>query len=288
MNCVFCNPSKLSDKIIFQDNLILSFVPEPRAVEDAILVIPRRHVERIAELTDDESTAIMREVGRIGETLDNGSGSGLMQKFQPLQEENGIKVNHLHFHVFPRAKGEKKLFPVPDPNDFSGMKPVSKDEVSRLINLLRNDNPRPNISLRIAMKAAIFNSQNELLLLRYKKTHYNKKVREKWGLPGGKIKADEPLLDGLRREISEETGLKNIDIGAPFAISEWWPTKNNTKLHIVATFLMCRTTFTGGGVVLSKEHDDFAWVTRDDLSKFDIMSPESQEIPKAFERLKND
>lgn len=60
-----------------------------------------------------------------------------MQKYQPLQKENGVKQNHLHFHVFPRMKDESQLFPVPQPNDFSGFYTPTEDEISVLINKLK-------------------------------------------------------------------------------------------------------------------------------------------------------
>ncbi len=72
------------------------------------------------ELTRDEGADIMQELGRLGMILDNGFGTGIIQKYMPLQAENGVKVNHLHYHVFPRQEREARLFPVPVPNSFEG------------------------------------------------------------------------------------------------------------------------------------------------------------------------
>lgn len=41
--------------------------------------------------------------------------------------------------------------------------------------------------------------------------------RKLWSFPGGKVNADESLLDALRREVKEETGLV-IDVAAPLDI----------------------------------------------------------------------
>jgi diadenosine tetraphosphate (Ap4A) HIT family hydrolase len=100
-------------------------------------VIPKRHITTLAELTAEEGAAIMTELGRLSHALDAGYGTGVMQKYQPLQAENGIKVSHLHFHVFPRYEDEASLFPVPEPNSFDGFVRPSDEEVAILIQRLR-------------------------------------------------------------------------------------------------------------------------------------------------------
>lgn len=79
----------------------------------------------------------MGEIGRLSSLVDKGFGTGVMQKYQPTQAENGIKVNHLHFHVFPRVENETGLFPVPIPNDFSGFTPPSRQQIKELLGILK-------------------------------------------------------------------------------------------------------------------------------------------------------
>ncbi len=117
--------------------LFLTIVSDPSFRRGYCLVVPRRHVTTPGELTPDEAGTIMLELGRLSAALDEGYGTGIMQKYQPLQTENGIKVSHLHFHVFPRLEHESGLFPTPEPNDFSGFSPTPRSEIARLIELLR-------------------------------------------------------------------------------------------------------------------------------------------------------
>lgn len=114
-----------------------SFVSRPWFRNGHCLVIPNRHIVTLAELEDTESAAILAEVGRLAVALDKGYGTGMMQKYQPLQDENGIKVNHLHVHVFPRNESETMLFPVPEPNTFDGFSLPSNTEVGELAQQLR-------------------------------------------------------------------------------------------------------------------------------------------------------
>jgi ADP-ribose pyrophosphatase YjhB (NUDIX family) len=53
--------------------------------------------------------------------------------------------------------------------------------------------------------ALIRNAHGELLLVR--------QANGRWGLPGGKLKADEGVLTGLVREVHEETGLRGRVVG---------------------------------------------------------------------------
>jgi len=137
-------------------------------------------------------------------------------------------------------------------------------------------------SLRVAMKAAIFNEKSQLLILQVSKNHYNESAREKWDLPGGKIKADEPFMNGFRREILEETGLKNFEIIRPFSVQEWWPMIKGTKTHIVATFFICKVKSDVNIRLSENEHDNFVWITTDEIDNYDFQIPGREVAYAAF------
>ena len=56
----------------------------------------------------------------------------------------------------------------------------------------------------ITVDALIFNKSGEILLIQ--RLHYP--FAGEWALPGGFLEIDELLVDGCRREVEEETGLK--------------------------------------------------------------------------------
>ncbi len=128
--CAFCDHQSLEERTIANGRHILSIVSRPRFRPGHSLVIPRRHIETLAELNEQESLEMMKEIGRLSLLLDRGFGSGVMQKYQPRQLENGIKVNHLHVHVFPRYSEEDVLFPVPVPNSFEGFHQPTAEEIA--------------------------------------------------------------------------------------------------------------------------------------------------------------
>lgn len=136
-DCAWCDEKDLQWRTIRTTKLSRSFVSTPWFRDGQCLVVPIRHITSVHELTAEESADIMMELGRLGQLLDNGFGTGIMQKFMPLQGQNGIKMNHLHFHVFPRQEREDGLFPTPYPNDFSAFYQPDRSQVLKLVQLLQ-------------------------------------------------------------------------------------------------------------------------------------------------------
>lgn len=99
------------------------------------------------------------------------------------------------------------------------------------------------------------------------------------GCTGGRIDDDEKFYDGLMREVKEETGLA-VEVIEPVYIGEWWPVIREVPNHIVAMFVACRAVTEN--VVLSKEHDDYAWVDADSLPEYAVMSPDDEPIKRAL------
>ncbi len=122
--------------MIKSGSLFLSFVSKPWFRSGHCLVVPKRHITMPSELTKEEGAEIMEELGRLSKLLDQGFGSGIIQKYMPKQSENGVKMNHLHFHVFPRQEKEKHLFPTPDPNQFEGFYTPTDEDIKELISKL--------------------------------------------------------------------------------------------------------------------------------------------------------
>ncbi|MBX9831309.1 NUDIX domain-containing protein [Candidatus Babeliales bacterium] len=130
---------------------------------------------------------------------------------------------------------------------------------------------------RIATKAIIANEKNEILLVR--EARYDEGTNAgKHMLPGGRIEIGEPYLDGLKREVREETGLE-VAVGAPVFVGEWFPVIKGVPTQIVAVFFACRAL--SSHVVLSAEHDQFMWVNPGQLGAYN-MAPADVQAIQAF------
>jgi phosphoglycolate phosphatase len=113
--------------------------------------------------------------------------------------------------------------------------------------------------------ALIFNPQGEVLMIR---TH---KWSHKWGIPGGKIKSNEPSEAALRREILEETGLAVKDIRFELVQDCIEPPEFYRKAHFI--LLNYTAVSTSTEVRLNDEAEDHRWVTLEAADKMELNTP---------------
>ena len=131
------------------------------------------------------------------------------------------------------------------------------------------------IRQRIATKALIVNPEGKLLIVREAVTYADSTQRGKYTFPGGRIDPGEPHLEGLMREISEETGLR-VKVGRPLFVEEWFPKINDERNHIVAIYFQCEPLTQD--VRLSDEHDHFEWVTPGEMAAYELKGPKPEMI----------
>lgn len=117
------------------------------------------------------------------------------------------------------------------------------------------------MDLQVGVKILLKNSEGKYLLLRRAKEKYPD-VKDGWDIPGGRINIDSDLLENLKREVLEETGLVLVgELRLVAAQDIMKPDK-----HVV------RLTYVGEGdgeIILSDEHDAFDWFSIEDLRRLE-------------------
>ena len=113
------------------------------------------------------------------------------------------------------------------------------------------------------MKHQLFKiTQNIVLKNQEGKTLILKHNTGNWLLPGGKINKGESAIEGLKREIKEETGANQFSIEKIVDMDTW---EENRQGYCVITLL---GSISLNKIVLSEEHIDFAWVDTNELDKY--------------------
>lgn len=106
MKCPFCtiDSEKTKNEIIIEKEFVRVIFSNPRLMPGHLLVVPKRHVERLSELSEAEQKELFRTIIEFHEKILNNIASvcDIRQHYRPFQKQDGIKVNHLHFHLQPR------------------------------------------------------------------------------------------------------------------------------------------------------------------------------------------
>jgi len=114
------------------------------------------------------------------------------------------------------------------------------------------------MQLQVGVKILLQNKEGKFLLLKRSAKKYPE-VGEKWDIVGGRIDPGTPLLENLKREIKEETGLEFT--GEPKLVAA-------QDILKVAGRHVVRLTYTGkieGTPVLDEDHDEYKWFSFQEL-----------------------
>lgn len=104
--CAFCKESVLSAQVFYEDDLVSALYTSKPVVPGHCLIIPKRHVERFEQLTDEEAlriTQVIKKVNVAAQKVFAASSYLLLQKNGP---EAGQTVPHVHVHYMPRQTGD--------------------------------------------------------------------------------------------------------------------------------------------------------------------------------------
>ena len=101
-----------------------------------------------------------------------------------------------------------------------------------------------------------------------------------WEIPSGKREPFEKTVDGVKREVMEETGL-NVEVGDPIGVFDFKVEKED-EIRDVTQISFLVTPIGGVEVKLSHEHQKFAWITEKEIDNYNISKETKEIIKKAF------
>lgn len=128
---------------------------------------------------------------------------------------------------------------------------------------------------KIVVKAIIFDHQERVLIMRKSKEERMAKATHGYDFPGGGLEVDEPLIEGLNREVYEETGLQ-VEVIGPASVYD----EIQKEKHLVIIKFACDQP--KGEFVLSEEHDEYEWVPLDVLAQKQYPDWMKEEVQIAY------
>lgn len=128
----------------------------------------------------------------------------------------------------------------------------------------------------LGIGALIFQRQRILLVQRGKQP-----LKGWWSLPGGVLETGESLVDGIRREVREETGLDVVPTQLFTVFERIIPdTQGRPEYHYVLIDYICRVK--GGAAQADTDVSALAWVKEADLSQYQLTEGTLPVIRDAF------
>lgn len=103
-----------------------------------------------------------------------------------------------------------------------------------------------------------------------------------WSIPGGMLETGETILEGVRRELAEETGMdvRVIDLIEVFERMSL-DAEGKSKYHYVVLDYFCEVI--GGDACAGSDAAEVAWATKENLSEYALSASAHRVIQKAFE-----
>lgn len=109
-------------------------------------------------------------------------------------------------------------------------------------------------------------------------------LKGEWSIPGGMLELGEPLEDGVRRELEEETGLAVDPLECILVFDRIMREGQRVKYHYVIVDYLCRRK--RGRLRSASDVVDARWVRREDMPQYHLTDMATAVILRAFELMK--
>lgn len=106
MDCVFCKiiSGEIPLKFLKETSNSVSFLDAFPLAKGHVLVIPKKHHQRIQDMTSEENGDLFSLVHEMVSKVDSVTGSTLIAVHNG--EEAGQEIPHVHVHLVPRSKND--------------------------------------------------------------------------------------------------------------------------------------------------------------------------------------
>lgn len=104
--CDFCDDEVRKNQEIIRTDSTIIIYPRSPVIEENLMFMPLRHVERVSDLTDKEIVDLFQLINKAKKCLAKLYGISGFNLFVNDGKEAGQHVFHVHFHFFGRSKEE--------------------------------------------------------------------------------------------------------------------------------------------------------------------------------------
>jgi mutator protein MutT len=107
-------------------------------------------------------------------------------------------------------------------------------------------------------------------------------LKGQWSIPGGTLELGETIREGVKRELSEETGVE-VRVGDLIEVFEriFADPEGRLEYHFVILDYLCEAA--GGVARAGSDVTDVAWAKENELEEYSLTPTATRIIQKAFE-----
>ncbi|MDI3496201.1 MAG: histidine triad family protein [Patescibacteria group bacterium] len=124
--CIFCQiiEKTIPASIFYEDEATLAFLDIKPVNPGHALVIPKKHVANLEEISAADLATLIKVVKKVGKLLETKLGVAGYNLVVNNGSVAGQEIAHLHFHLIPRQANDGfKFFPT------QGYKTGEKEEI---------------------------------------------------------------------------------------------------------------------------------------------------------------
>lgn len=106
--CIFCKiiAGQIPAEKIYEDAAVLAFLDIGPVSDGHVLVVPKRHYEKVHECPPDLLADMWAKLGKIAGAVSLAMNSDGYNVLCNNGRAAGQLVDHLHFHIIPRMTGD--------------------------------------------------------------------------------------------------------------------------------------------------------------------------------------
>jgi 8-oxo-dGTP diphosphatase len=110
----------------------------------------------------------------------------------------------------------------------------------------------------------------------------NAPLEGQWSIPGGMLELGESIIEGVRRELAEETGIEVRVLELIEVFERVIPGDGGrTRYHFVILDYLCEVV--SGEAKAASDVTDVAWASEKELEKYELTAIATRVIKRAFD-----
>jgi histidine triad (HIT) family protein len=108
-SCPFCDEAVVNRQKFYEDQIVIAMCTHKPIVPSHFLIIPKRHVERLELLTEEERIHIQQAIDKVYQASRSVFEISPYLIHQKNGREVGQSVPHVHFHFIGRRPGDNSM-----------------------------------------------------------------------------------------------------------------------------------------------------------------------------------